>query len=263
VQGTAQHISREAIGGRPKPASISGTKKGHTAKQAEGVALTFCQRTSPALASRGFLFIFFRKFSGDFERAIFTFGRAALSLLLCAGVVRRVRSLEISNDLGWASGVVRATRPEQLTLGGNEDMKSSIHSLSDSAKHQSSISARMGGSLADSWTRAASTSMQIASALGNEAFRFASRRLDRNRGMAEQLTKCASWQDLLDLQMTWANQLIQDYTDGSREFIGTIRDVASQVGSVAEQEIEEAGDEVKKAAHSSGRRSARAESSPA
>ena len=110
-------------------------------------------------------------------------------------------------------------------------MKSSIHSLSDPAKHQSSISARMGGNLADSWTRAASMSMQIASALGNEAFRFASRRLDRNRGMAEQLTKCASWQDLLDLQMTWANQLIQDYTDRSREFKGTIRDVASQVGS--------------------------------
>ncbi|HZT18162.1 MAG TPA: phasin family protein [Dongiaceae bacterium] len=135
-------------------------------------------------------------------------------------------------------------------------MKSSIDSLSGSVRQQSSAAERMTGGLADSWTRAARTSMQITSVLGSEALRFATRRLDHNRGLAERLGKCASWQDLLDLQMSWANQFVQDCLEGSREFMGAIREASGTVQAAAEEEAEEAEEKLEPESRSSQRKSA-------
>jgi hypothetical protein len=76
--------------------------------------------------------------------------------------------------------------------------------------------------MAEPWVRATRASFQVTSAWGEEAVRFANRRLNRNREAAERLAKCTSWQDLLELQMSWAKEIVQDYLDESREFIGIV-----------------------------------------
>ena len=76
--------------------------------------------------------------------------------------------------------------------------------------------------LAEPWVRATRTSLQVTSAWNEEAIRFASRQLSRNREVAERLIKCSSWQDLLELQMSWAKEILQDYLDESRELIGIV-----------------------------------------
>jgi hypothetical protein len=81
--------------------------------------------------------------------------------------------------------------------------------------------------LRDSWIRMSTTSVQVTSAWGNEAVRFASRRLARNRETVEQLGKLGSWQEFLDLQMNWARDVLQDYLDESRELIELVQEASN------------------------------------
>jgi hypothetical protein len=76
--------------------------------------------------------------------------------------------------------------------------------------------------IAEPWVRATRTSFQVTSAWGEGAVRFASRRLNRNREAAERLVKCSTWQDLLELQMNWTKEIVQDYLDEGRELIGIV-----------------------------------------
>ena len=69
------------------------------------------------------------------------------------------------------------------------------------------------------WLQATRTSFQVTSAWSDEALRFANRRLNHNRETVERLAKCDTWQDILDLQMSWAKEIVQDYLDESRELM--------------------------------------------
>jgi Phasin protein len=102
-------------------------------------------------------------------------------------------------------------------------MSKSVTAVPTTAANQSAAASELNNQLSDPWIRATSTSVQITSALGNEAIRFASRRFARNRDAVEQLTRCASWPDLLELQMSWAKDIMQDYLDESREFLGLVQ----------------------------------------
>ena len=69
------------------------------------------------------------------------------------------------------------------------------------------------------WFRATFMPFQANQALREEAFRFARRRLEHNRDAVQRLTKCSSWQDLLELQMDWSREILEDYLAESREMI--------------------------------------------
>ena len=88
--------------------------------------------------------------------------------------------------------------------------------------------------LSNSWIHVANTSVVIGSAWGNRAIRLAGRRLARNRAAVERLSHCASWQDLLELQMTWAKDVMQDYFDESREFLGLVQKAANAPAEAVE-----------------------------
>jgi hypothetical protein len=107
--------------------------------------------------------------------------------------------------------------------------KSTISTMSSAATGPSTAAVDMGNKLSDSWVRATSTSVQLTSAWGNEAVRFASRRLARNREAAERFMKCSSWRDLLDIQVNWTKDLMQDYLDESREVMGMVQEASNGI----------------------------------
>jgi Phasin protein len=107
--------------------------------------------------------------------------------------------------------------------------KSSVSTMSSAATQPSTAAVDMGNKLSESWARATSTSVQLTSAWGNEAVRFASRRLARNRDAAERFMKCSSWRDLLDIQVNWTKDLMQDYLDESRELMGMVQEASSGI----------------------------------
>ena len=96
--------------------------------------------------------------------------------------------------------------------------------------------------LSNSWIHVANTSVAIGSAWGNRAIRLAGRRLARNRAAVERLSHCASWQDLLELQMTWAKDVMQDYFDESREFLSLVQKAANAPAEVVEASDQPAGE---------------------
>jgi hypothetical protein len=52
-----------------------------------------------------------------------------------------------------------------------------------------------------------------------EALCFARRRIDHNHDAVVRLTKCNSWQDLLELQVDWSREIFEDYLAESREML--------------------------------------------
>jgi len=96
------------------------------------------------------------------------------------------------------------------------------------------LAANEATKLSNSWVHVANTSVVIGSAWGNQAIRLAGRRLARNRAAVEQLSRCASWQDLLELQVTWAKDVMQDYFDESREFLGLVQKAANAPAEAVE-----------------------------
>jgi hypothetical protein len=94
--------------------------------------------------------------------------------------------------------------------------------------------------LLDPWVHATSLSARTASAWSDEAVRFAGLRLSRNRNAAEQFAKCSSWQDIMDLQMGWASDLVQDCLNESHQLLEiaqktSIGPVYSAEGEAGEQ----------------------------
>ena len=69
------------------------------------------------------------------------------------------------------------------------------------------------------WFRATFMPFQANQAWREEAFRFARRRLEHNHDAVQRLTKCSSWQDILELQMDWSREILEDYIAESREMI--------------------------------------------
>jgi hypothetical protein len=79
---------------------------------------------------------------------------------------------------------------------------------SDDAKETSTV-----------WFRATFMPFHANEAWREEALRFARRRLDHNREAVLRLTKCNSWQDLLELQVDWSREIFEDYLAESREML--------------------------------------------
>ena len=69
------------------------------------------------------------------------------------------------------------------------------------------------------WFRATFMPFHANEAWREEALRFARRRLDHNRETVLRLTKCNSWQDLLELQVDWSREIFEDYLAESREML--------------------------------------------
>jgi len=69
------------------------------------------------------------------------------------------------------------------------------------------------------WFRTTFMPFQANEAWREEALRFARRRLDHNHDAVLRLTKCNSWQDLLELQMDWSREIFEDYLAESREML--------------------------------------------
>ena len=71
----------------------------------------------------------------------------------------------------------------------------------------------------DPWVHATTVSAKMASACCDEAVRFAGLRLSRNRDTAEQLGKCTNWREIMDLQMGWANDFMQDCLNETHQML--------------------------------------------
>jgi hypothetical protein len=72
------------------------------------------------------------------------------------------------------------------------------------------------------WFQATRASLEMTTAFGGEALRFARMRFDRNREAAAQMAKCASWPEILELQMSWAAGAVQDYIGEGSELFAAI-----------------------------------------
>jgi hypothetical protein len=125
--------------------------------------------------------------------------------------------------------------PHRQTIGkGVNEMSKSVTAMPATAANQSAAASELKDHLSDSCIRAASTSAQFASAWSNEAIRFAGRRFARNRETMERFAGCAGWQDLLERQMNWARDILQDYLDESRQFLGLVQEAASGAADAGE-----------------------------
>src|SRR5215469_11251433 len=69
------------------------------------------------------------------------------------------------------------------------------------------------------WFRTTFMPFHANEAWREEALRFARRRLEHNHDAVVRLTKCSSWQDLLELQMDWSREILEDYLAESREML--------------------------------------------
>src|SRR5262249_27133237 len=74
----------------------------------------------------------------------------------------------------------------------------------------------------------------------DEAFRFAQRRLSHNQDAVLRLTKCSNWQELLELQMDWSREILEDYLDESRELFDLVARRVETATEEAEEQIETA-----------------------
>jgi hypothetical protein len=100
------------------------------------------------------------------------------------------------------------------------DMTKSFASVSTNAANRNSDQTiNPSTMLLDPWVHATAVSARMASAWSDEAVRFASLRLSRNRDAAEQFAKCGSWREIMDLQMNWASGLMQDYLSESHQLL--------------------------------------------
>src|SRR5215469_14105802 len=115
------------------------------------------------------------------------------------------------------------------TRQGSQEMSQSMTAMPATMP---ALAANGATKLSNSWIHVANTSVVIGSAWGNRAIRLAGRRLARNRAAVERLSHCASWQDLLELQMTWAKDVMQDYFDESREFLSLVQKAANAPAEV-------------------------------
>ena len=103
-------------------------------------------------------------------------------------------------------------------------MAKSIKAMSEGAENVSSrATEEMGNEIASPWMHATLDFAQVTSAWSDELVRFGGKRLSRNRDAVDQLSKCSTWQDILKLQMTWAEEALRDYLDESREIFGIVQ----------------------------------------
>jgi hypothetical protein len=107
--------------------------------------------------------------------------------------------------------------------------KAAVASVPDAAEETS----RETAELPTVWFRATFVPFQANQAWGEEAFRFARRRLEHNHDAVQRLTKCSSWQDLLELQMDWSREILEDYLAESREMLALVTRSAN--GRAAEE----------------------------
>src|SRR5262249_53331989 len=74
----------------------------------------------------------------------------------------------------------------------------------------------------------------------DEAFRFAQRRLSHNQDAVLRLTKCGNWQELLELQMDWSREILEDYLDESRELFDLVTRPVETAAEDVEEQVETA-----------------------
>jgi hypothetical protein len=121
------------------------------------------------------------------------------------------------------------------------DMTKSFASVSTNAANRNAErTAHVSTALLDPWIQATTVSARMASAWSDEAVRFAGLRLSRNRDLAERFTKCGSWQEIMDLQMGWASDFMQDCLSESHQLLEiaqktSINPLISAEGESAEQ----------------------------
>jgi Phasin protein len=105
-------------------------------------------------------------------------------------------------------------------INREHDMSKSFASISASAANRNTEQ-NLNPSMMflDPWVHATTVSAKMASACCDEAVRFAGLRLSRNRETAEQFAKCSNWRDIMDLQMGWASDFMQDCLNESHQLL--------------------------------------------
>jgi len=102
-------------------------------------------------------------------------------------------------------------------INREHDMSKSFASISASAANRNTDNPGM--MFLDPWMHATTVSAKMASACCDEAIRFAGLRLSRNREIAEQFAKCSNWRDVMDVQMGWASNFMQDCLNESHQLL--------------------------------------------